>query len=454
MADSRSTSLSRADRSKLLNLVSKAAPRPAGTQAARLDSGPRFEELPACILARERVEDLKPLQWDPFFQLYETIGKNTAVIAGRESYNFNTYDYLDLNGHPEIVQAGMEAAEAFGFSASASRLVGGERPVHRKLESLLAEIYQAEDATVFVSGHATNVSTLGTLFGPGDCIIHDSLAHNSLVQGALLSRAHRVPFPHNDMAALENALINRPRGCTRTVIVSEGLFSMDGCLGNLPGLIELKKKYRAFLMIDEAHSLGTLGPTGRGVWEHFGVDPADVDIWMGTLSKTTCACGGFIAGRRIMTDTLRHLAPGFVFSVGMSPPLAAAAHQALTIMLREPERVQKLQHLGRFFLQYARELGLDTGRAQGHAVEPVMVGNKAEAFLLAKLLARQGVSVMPLAHPAVEENAARLRFFLSAAHTEADITNALDLVAQTLPLARTMAIQVLSGRTGGLNEAR
>ncbi len=449
MAESRTPILSSLDRSRLLDLVSNAAVHAVRSDNIRIETTARFEDIPACQLMHERQEELRPLEWDPFFQPYESIGKNTAQIAGRASLNFNTYDYLDLNGHPEVVQAGLDAATRFGFSASASRVVGGERPVHRELETLLASIYKTEDCVVFVSGHATNVSTLATLFGPGDCIVHDSLAHNSLVQGALLSRAHRLPFPHNDMEALESVLAKRPRGSGRTVIVSEGLFSMDGCLGNLPALIELKKKYRSFLMIDEAHSLGALGTTGRGVWEHFGFDPREVDIWMGTLSKTACACGGFIAGRSLLVETLKNLAPGFVFSVGMSPPLAAAARTALEIMLREPRRVAALQNLSRFFLEHARLLGLDTGRAEGHAVEPVMIGSKAEAFFLAKMLAAHGVSVMPLAHPAVEENAARLRFFLSAAHSENDIRQALATVADLLPQARTMAAKAVPPASKG-----
>ena len=440
MTAPRSPILSSADRTRLLGIAARTASPSGRSEEPRLEAGLDIGEIPACHLMRERQEELRPLNWHPFFQTYDGMGKNTAVIEGQRRLNFNTYDYLDLNGHPEVVQAGLEAARRFGFSASASRLVGGERPVHRELETQLASIYKAEDCVAFVSGHATNVSTLATLFGPGDCIIHDSLAHNSLVQGILLSRAHRLPFPHNDMDALESVLANRPRGSGRTLIVSEGLFSMDGCLGDLPALIALKRKYGCFLMIDEAHSLGTLGATGRGVWEHFGIDPSEVDIWMGTLSKTACACGGFIAGRSIMVETLKNLAPGFVFSVGMSPPLAVAARTALEIMLREPARVGALQDLARYFMDRARSLGLDTGRAQGHAVAPIMVGGKAAAFILARLLSTQGVSVMPLAHPAVEENAARLRFFLSAAHTRDDVDRALDMVHELLPQARAAAL--------------
>lgn len=393
----------------------------------------RLEDLDVCRQTRDRLERIHQQQWDPFFPQYEGMGKNSITLCGRGRFlNFNTYDYLDLNGHPEVLAAGSNASQRYGFSASASRLVGGEKAVHRELELLLAGIYQTEDCVAFVSGHATNVSTLATLFGTGDIIFHDSLAHNSLLQGAMLSHATRIPFPHNDIQALDRILTERRGRTGHAVIVSEGLFSMDGCLGNLPELIRLKKKHRCFLMIDEAHSLGTLGKTGLGVWEHFGVAPGEVDIWMGTLSKTACACGGYIASSGIVVAALKNLAPGFVYSVGMSPPLAAAATTALSIMMREPERVEKLRHNARLFYDLARQQGLDTGKAEGHAVIPIMTGNSQYTFHLSKELHDQGLCVMPVMYPAVEEHAARLRFFLSAGHCDDDIRQTVDRVAATL----------------------
>lgn len=432
------------DRSTLLNLARNGAQLGNGRcplmKPEIVEQRADVENLQACIEMRDRLAALGRLPWKPFFQLYDGMGKNHVAIEGQPYLNFNTYDYLDLNGHPEILDAGATAAARYGFSASASRLVGGERDVHRELERLLADVYQAEDCVVFVSGHATNVSTIATLFGPGDFIFHDSLSHNSILQGALLSRATRIPFPHNDMHALDCLLAERRGRSGMTVLVSEGLFSMDGCLGNLPGLIELKKKHRCLLMIDEAHALGTLGATGRGTWEHFGLNPGDIDIWMGTLSKTACACGGYIAARKIVVETLKNLAPGFVFSVGMSPPLAAAARTALDIMMREPHRVEQLQRNARLFFEQARRRGLDTGRAEGHAVVPIMAGSSADAFFASHALHEKGLCVMPVVYPAVEENAARLRFFLSASHTPDDIGRTLDLVHALLPQARAQAL--------------
>ena len=234
---------------------------------------------------------------NPLFLCHERAAKATTIISGKEYLNFSTYDYLDINGHPEITAAVAEAAAIYGTSAGASRLVGGERPPHRELEQAFAKLYGVEDCIAYVSGHATNVSTLGFLFGHRDAIFHDGLAHNSLVQGARLSSATRYSYAHNDCDALEELLKAKRGEHKRAVIVTEGLFSMDGNIPDLPRIIELKKRYDCMLLVDEAHSLGVLGATGRGAHEHFNIDPTDVDMWMSTLSKSMCGCGGFICGR-------------------------------------------------------------------------------------------------------------------------------------------------------------
>ena len=290
---------------------------------------------------------------NPLFLCHDGAAKATTHIDGKEYINFSTYDYLDLNTHPEITAAVNEAALRYGTSAGASRLVGGERPPHRILERAIADFYEVEDAIAYVSGHATNVSTLGFLFGTRDAIFYDGLAHNSLMQGARLSGAERYSYTHNDCDALEKMLREHRAQHRRAVIVTEGLFSMDGNIPDLPRLIRLKKEFDCMLMVDEAHSLGVLGATGRGVREYFGVNPDDVDMWMSTLSKTLCGCGGFIAGRHELVEFLKYGSPGFVFSVGMPPIVAAACAKALELLQREPERVHRIQRISQFFLQYA-----------------------------------------------------------------------------------------------------
>ena len=366
---------------------------------------------------------------NPFFKVHEGKGGAHTIINGKGYCNYSHYNYLGLNGDPRVNAAAMEAMERYGTSAGASRLVAGERPIQRELEKALAEVYGTEDCVVFVSGHATNVSTISTLLGPKDLIVHDSQIHNSIVEGCRLSGATRHPFPHNDLAALEQFLANNRRRFERVLIVVEGHYSMDGDIVDLPALVALKKRFGAFLMVDEAHGLGVLGAHGKGLAEHFGVEGREVDIWMGTLSKTLASCGGYIAGSRVLVDILKFAAPGFVYSVGISPPLAAASLQALQIMLAEPERVRRLHKNTQLFLSLAKNAGLDTGFSEGFAIVPVIVGSSRKAITFSNALFDHGINVQPIIHPAVEEKSARLRFFLSCDHEEEDIRRTVQILA-------------------------
>ncbi len=395
---------------------------------------PEYKQLQIHNIVAEKMDIL-----NPFFACHDTMAKGRTRIKGEEFLNFSTYDYLGLNGHPEINRAAQEATEAFGTSAGASRLVAGERPPHAALEKALASLYGTEDAVTFVSGHATNVSTLATLLGPKDAVYHDALAHNSIVLGAVLSGASRYSYPNNDHDALER-LLKQTRGKhQRVIIVTEGLFSMDGSTAGLPELVALKRAYTCFLMVDEAHALGVLGATGRGSAEHHRIASTDVDIWMGTLSKTLCGCGGFIAGCKELIELLKFRAPGFVFSVGMPPPIAAASAKAVEIMLREPERVAALQKCSRFFLQEAKKRDLNTGCAEGLGIVPVIVGNSLVAGVLSSALFKRNINALPIIYPVVEEGMARLRFFLSSVHDPKDIRTALDALVEELPRARKKA---------------
>ncbi len=257
---------------------------------------------------------------NPFFRSHDGIAGAETSIAGRTLLNVVSYDYLGLNGDPRVLAAAEAAMRRYGTSVSASRLVSGERPVHRELEAALAELHGTEDSIAMVSGHATNVTVVGHLVGAGDAVVYDALVHNSVLQGAALSGAQRVPFAHNDMAALERALQSLRPQARRVLVVVEGHYSIDGDVPDLPVLAGIVRRHGGWLMVDEAHSVGVLGATGRGVAEHSGVDPGVVDIWMGTLSKTLCGCGGYIAGSHDLVEYLRCSAPGFLYSVGMAPP--------------------------------------------------------------------------------------------------------------------------------------
>ena len=357
----------------------------------------------------------------PFFRPHEGVAGARTVIGGRECLNFASYNYLGLNGDPRVADAAKAAIDLHGVSASASRLASGERPVHAALEAALAGFHGAEACLAFVSGHATNVTVIGHLLGPRDLVLHDALIHNSVVEGARLSGARRVAFPHDDAGAAERELASQRRRHGRVLLVVEGHYSMDGDVPDLARFVAMARRHDALLMVDEAHSLGVLGATGRGVAEHRGVDPGGVDIWMGTLSKTLSACGGYVAGKRALVDLLRHSAPGFVYSVGLAPPLAAAALESLRVLRAEPWRVARLQANAALFLRRAREAGFDTGRSEGLGIVPVVLGGSVAAARMAAALFDAGVNVQPILFPVVPERSARLRFFLSSEHTAEEI---------------------------------
>jgi 7-keto-8-aminopelargonate synthetase-like enzyme len=248
----------------------------------------------------------------------------------------------------------------------------------------------------------------------------------------LLSGARRRLFVHNDWRAVDKLLRQYRHEYRRVLVVIEGVYSMDGDIPDLPGFVDVKKRHKALLMVDEAHSMGTLGHHGRGIAEHHGVDPADVDIWMGTLSKSFGSCGGYIGGSNALVEYLKYTAPGFVFSVGMSPPNAGAALAAFQVLEAEPERVGRLQERSRLFLELARRRGLNVGMSKDSPVVPVILGNSVHSLQLSKALFARAINVQPILYPAVEESAARLRFFLTSMHTEEQIRYSVDVVADEL----------------------
>jgi 8-amino-7-oxononanoate synthase len=369
---------------------------------------------------------------NPYFKAHDALAGATTTIEGRQFVNFSSYNYLGFCGDARINRAAGEAIARYGTSVSASRLVSGERPIHTELEQRIAQTYGVEDCIVFVSGHATNVSTIGYLFGPKDLVLHDALIHNSAVQGIELSGAQRRVFPHNDWQAVEDILSRERTQYERVLIVLEGIYSMDGDYPDLPKFIDIKRRHRAFLMVDEAHSFGVMGPRGLGIRDHFAVEGAEVDIWMGTLSKALAGCGGFIAGERALVETLRFFAPGFVYSVGMSPPLAAASLTSLELLHSEPERVKRLQERGQEFLVLAKEARIDVGSSTGLAIVPAITGSSIKAARLSNALFQRAINVQPILYPAVQEKSARLRFYISCDHTSEQIRDTVKAVAEEL----------------------
>lgn len=407
--------------------------RPAADAPSPAQAAMRFEDLEKYQMLMTMHEVLRAHGLNnPFHREHQGRAGAVTHIDGREYINFSSYNYLGLNGDPRLTGAAHAAIDEYGISPSASRLVAGERDIHGRFEAALARHYGTAAALSFVSGHATNVTAIGELMEPGDLILHDSLIHNSVMVGAQLSGAMRRSFPHNDAGALDE-ILTRERGRFRNVlIVVEGLYSMDGDAAPLAEFIDIKRAHGCWLMVDDAHGLGTLGATGRGAFEHAGIDPSEVDIWMGTLSKTLAATGGYICGSQALIDVLKANAPGFVYSVGLAPALAASALAALEVLHAEPGRVTALHRNTALFLDLARGAGLDTGTAEPWAIVPLLVGDSARAVGLSEALLARGLNVLPIVYPAVPQNAARLRFFLSAAHSEDQIRQAVAATAEAV----------------------
>ncbi|MBP9742706.1 MAG: aminotransferase class I/II-fold pyridoxal phosphate-dependent enzyme, partial [Burkholderiales bacterium] len=365
---------------------------------------------------------------DIYFRLNSGTSTNTTMIDGRSYINYSGYNYLGLSGNSRVIEAVYAAIKENGTSASASRLASGEKPLHRELESLIAGILNVQDALVFSSGHATNVYTITSLFGAKDLIIHDALVHNSLQQGAIYSGAMRLVFPHNDYSALEAILATYRDKYERVLIITEGVFSMDGDIPNILKLIEIKKRYFAYLMVDEAHSMGVIGDRGLGVRELFNLNSNDIDIWMGTLSKSFASCGGYIAGSKELIEYIKYRSGGFIFSAAISPSNTAAAIEAIKILLEEPWRVRKIQDNAKLFLSILKDNKVDIGLSNGSPIIPIIVNKDINALKLSKALYSKCILAMPIIYPAVEKNFARVRLFINCLHTEEQIHQSAEII--------------------------
>jgi 8-amino-7-oxononanoate synthase len=344
-----------------------------------------FKLYPEYLKLRQQVEDMEASGiLNPYFTVHEGVNNNNTTIGGQKFINYSSYNYLGMSGDPVVSGVAKEAIDRYGTSVSASRVASGEIPLHRELEKELADFVGTEDCIVYIGGHPTNVTTIGHLFGQDDLILHDAFTHNSALEGCKLSGAKRLSFPHNDWQVLDEILCNQRHHYKRVLIVVEGVYSMDGDIPDLPKFIEIKQRYKAFLMVDEAHSIGVLGKHGRGIGEHFGINPSDVDLWMGTLSKSFASCGGYIAGCKELVEYLKYTAPGFVYSVGIPPSNAAAALGAICVLKADPERVARLHERSKLFLQLCRDRQLDTGVSQNTPIIPVIVGNSLQCIQLSQ----------------------------------------------------------------------
>jgi len=420
--------------------VSKSEAR--AVDKGRTDMETDVELFPECIALEKRLQGLTSAGLvNPFLRSNNAVNSRIATIQGRQCISFTSFDYLGLTGHPEVVTAAKAAIDQFGCSASASRMVGGNNCILDELDRTLAEFLGTERAVVFPCGYGTNASVLSHLFGDGDLILYDELAHNSIVQGAGASMAGKRSFRHNDWRALDGLLRDLRSQYRRVVVAIEGVYSMDGDYPDLLKFIEVKNRHGAVLYVDEAHSLGTMGHRGRGICEHFGVDPAEGDLWMGTISKALGAGGGYLAGKEAIVRYLGYTTPAFVFSTACSPPNAAAALESLRVLCREPDRVTRLRERSNLFLKLANDCNLDTGASRDTPVIPVILGSSARAIHVSQALFSKGINAQPILYPAVRESAARIRFFLTSEHTEEQICHTVATLSKIVADSAGMVSQ-------------
>jgi 8-amino-7-oxononanoate synthase len=397
---------------------------PARATAAQSTEG--FRQKTDALWAR--IEAVKEQELYYYFQPVDELDGPWVLTEGQRKLMFATYSYLGLLQHPRIVAAAQAAAARYGAGTHGVRILGGTLDLHVRLEERIAQFCRREDAIVFSSGYVTNLATISTLIGRGDWVLSDRWNHASIVDGCLLAQGEFRRYRHNDMEDLERLLRQAPLSAAK-LIVADAVFSMDGDIFDLPAAAVLAERYGAWLMVDEAHSLGVLGATGRGIEEHFDL-PGVIQVKMGTLSKTIPGVGGYIAGDRKLISLLRHSARGFVYSAALPPAVTAGILTAFDVLEEEGvERNRLLQRNVRHFIRGLQEAGFDTGLTCTPIV-PIMVGSEEHALAMTRFCQENGVFVLPVLPPAVPEGAARLRANVTAAHSEADIDFALQVFIQ------------------------
>ncbi|MGF6574262.1 8-amino-7-oxononanoate synthase [Paraburkholderia fungorum] len=407
----------------------------ARAASARVAVGPEHYDFAQFPELREYANtrwyyDKQGYEWN-MFREHVGVASAEVEVAGRRVINFSSYNYLDLSGDPRVQAAAKQAIDDFGTSTGSGRIIMGEIPVFNEFERELADMLGVEDAVLGVSGYGTNVAAIGYLARKQDLVLYDELVHNSMLVGAKLSGARRFAFPHNDCDALERLLVEHRGNFERVLILTEGVFSMDGDIPDIPRMIEIKKRHRALLMVDEAHSMGVIGPRGLGVVDHFGLNSADIDVHYASMSKAFATIGGYIAGRRELVTMLKYYAPGLgLYIASPMPANAAAGLAALRIMRAEPERARRVVENANYFREQAARASLNVGASAGSAVIPVMLPDAEMALWMAARMFDNNIFTFPMIFPVVPRDAARLRFFVNTAHTREQIDRTIRLLAE------------------------
>ncbi|MBZ5543813.1 MAG: glycine C-acetyltransferase [Acidobacteriia bacterium] len=375
------------------------------------------------------TDELNKLREQKLYQklrILETEQRPVARFDGREVINLSSNNYLGLTTHPKLKQRALEAIEKWGVGSGAVRTIAGTMTLHMALEEKIAKFKHVEASVVFQSGFTANAGTVQAILGREDVIISDELNHASLIDGCRLSRAEIKVFPHKDVEACEKILKEIQNHSGHKLLITDGVFSMDGDIAPLPGLVELAEKYGCIMMIDDAHASGVLGRNGRGTVDHYDLH-GRVDIQVGTLSKAIGALGGYVCSTRDAIEFLYHRARPFLFSTSHPPSVAATCIAAFEVLEEEPQLIEKLWANTRFFKAGLKKLGFNTGMSET-PITPVIVGDAALAHEFSRQLFAEGVFAQSLGFPTVPHGKARIRTIVTATHTEAEMSQALQIL--------------------------
>ncbi len=375
-----------------------------------------------------RADEAKAQGYYPYFKAIQSGAGSTVIIDGKKFVMIGSNNYLGLTQDPRVKQAAMDAIERFGSGCTGSRYLNGTLSIHEELEEKLANFVKKEAALVFSTGFQTNQGTISAIVGKDDLIFSDRSNHASIVDGCRLAFGKIIKYKHNDAQDLERQLEAHENNSAGKLIVSDGVFSMEGDIVKLPGLLELARKYNARVMIDDAHSCGVLGKFGRGTGEHFNMENG-IDLVMGTFSKSFASIGGFIAGEKKVINYIKHHARSFIFSASMPPSAVATVSKALDILIEEPERLAQLWKNTHKMKKGFTEMGFDTGVSETPII-PIVLGDDLKAFYFWKLLFENGIFTNPVVSPAVEPGNALLRTSYMATHTDAELDQVLEMFNQ------------------------
>ncbi len=370
-----------------------------------------------------RAEEAMKTGFYPYFTPIEEVNGNRVKVDGREMIMVGSNNYLGLINHPKVMKAAQQAIERYGVATCGSRFLNGTLDIHVELEEKLAEFMKKEAALTFSTGFQTNLGIISTIAGKGDSIITDRMVHASIIDACRLSFATVYKYKHNDMKDLERVLSSLDKKSGKLIVV-DGVFSMEGDLANLPEIVKLAKKFDAKVMVDDAHGIGVMGRNGRGTAEHFGVEE-DIDLIMGTFSKSFASLGGFVAGEKKVISYIKHHARSLIFSASITPASVATVLATLEVIKNEPERREKLWQITKKMKSGFEEMGYNTGETQTPII-PVIIGNDELAFMLWRLLREEGIFTNPVIYPAVPKEQSLIRTSYSATHTDEELETVLE----------------------------